>query len=284
MTAKFGPAGNCEDFWNSGHKSSLEIPKWIHENHLDHYEYQCGHGVRISKDAAVLLGENAQKYQISLSVHAPYYISLSSVEEEKRLHSIDYILQTLEAAKNMGAKRIVVHSGSCGKITRKEALALAKNTLSKAIRAADESGYTDIAICPETMGKINQLGTLEEVMKLCQLDERLIPTIDFGHLNARTLGSLKSKEDFTHIFDTIENMLGKERAASFHAHYSRIEYTNSGEKKHHIFEETQYGPEFDPIAQITAERHLSPTFICESAGTQTRDAAIMKKIYQEKLV
>lgn len=283
MRAKFGPAGNCEEFYQSGHKSSLEIPKWLNENDLEHYEYQCGHGVRISKDAAEVLGQEAKRYAISLSIHAPYYISLSSIEEEKRIRSVEYILKTLEAAKYMGAKRIVVHAGSCAKITRREALNLAKNTLFQAIRAADEAGFSDIAICPETMGKINQLGTLEEIMQLCLLDERLIPTIDFGHINARTCGSLKTKEDFSHIFETIKNKLGQTRAQTFHAHYSRIEFTNSGEKKHHTFAETQYGPEFDPIAEIIAENHLAPIIICESAGTQTRDAVTMKKIYKNKL-
>lgn len=284
MTAKFGPAGNCDDFWDSGCKSSLEIPKWICENKLDHYEYQCGHGVRISQDAARILGENARKYNISLSIHAPYYISLSSTDEEKRLRSIKYILKTLEAAKAMGAERIVVHSGSCGKITRREALKLAEDTLRKALRAADEEGYGDISICPETMGKINQLGSLDEVIKLCGIDERMIPVIDFGHLNARTLGSLKTEDDILYILDSLENKLGKERARSFHAHYSRIEFTNSGEKKHRTFDEKEFGPDFLPIAEAVARRSLSPIIICESAGTQTRDAAAIKKIYQEKSV
>ena len=280
MGALFGPAGNCEAFYDSGHKSSLEAPFWVRENGLGAYEYQCGKGVKISDEAATKLGENAKDCQIALSVHAPYYISLSSTDPEKRDNSINYILKTLNAARCMGAKRIVVHSGSCGDITRREALELAKDTLSRAIKAADDAGFGDIHICPETMGKVKQLGTVDEVAELCRIDDRLIPTIDFGHVNSQTLGGLKATEDFERIFDVIHNKLGEWRLKNFHAHYSRIEYTNSGEKKHHRFDETEFEPEFSPIGEIVARRNLAPIIICESRGSQTRDAAEIQEIYR----
>ncbi len=280
MGALFGPAGNCEDFYGAKHKSSLEAPLWVKENGLGAYEYQCGKGVKISPEAAEILGKNAAECGIALSVHAPYYISLSSVEAEKRDNSIEYIMKTLEIAKIMGAKRIVVHSGSCGDITRKEALELAKDTLLRAVKSADAAGFGDIHICPETMGKVKQLGTVEEVCDLCMLDERLLPTIDFGHVNSQTLGGLRTFEDFERVFDTIEKKLGTDRVKKFHAHYSRIEYTNSGEKKHHTFAEKEFEPEFDPIGEIVARRNLSPVIICESRGTQTRDAVEIQEIYR----
>ena len=255
------------------------MPKWLSEHNLDCFEYQCGRGVKISEDAARLLGKNADEYNISLSVHAPYYISLSSTDEQKRKNSVEYILQTLRAASFMNADRIVVHSGSCGSITRREALALASDTLKAALKAADDNGFGDIHICPEAMGKVKQLGNVDEVIKLCSLDERLIPTMDFGHINAMTLGGLKEKADFEAVFDAIENKLGKERAQSFHIHYSRIEYTNAGEKKHRTYSETEFEPEFEPIAQIMAERGAAPRIICESAGTQTNDAEELKRLY-----
>ncbi len=279
----FGPAGNSESFFEAGNKSSLEAPAWVRKNGLDCYEFQCGHGVRISEDGARTLGENAVKESVLLSVHAPYYISLSSVEEEKRDKSIDYILQTLKAAKNMGADRIVVHSGSCGKITRKEALELAKDTLYRSLEAAEKAGYGEIYICPETMGKVNQLGTVEEVIALCKMSDRLIPTVDFGHVNAQTRGGLKEKSDFAAVLDALGSKLTTYQATEFHAHYSRIEYTNAGEKKHHTFGDTQYEPEFEPLAELLAERGLSPRIICESAGTQTEDSVELQKIYQGKL-
>lgn len=279
MYASFGTAGSCEAFYNAGGKSALEMPKWLSGHNLDCFEYQCGRGVKISDDAASLLGERAEEFGIALSIHAPYYISLSSTDEQKRKNSVEYILQTLRAARCMNADRIVVHSGSCGSITRREALSLASDTLRAAISAADEQGFGDIHICPETMGKVKQLGNVEEVIKLCRIDERLIPAMDFGHINAMTLGGLKEKSDFEAVFDAIENKLGSERAARFHIHYSRIEYTNAGEKKHHTYAETEFEPEFTPLAEIMAERGAAPRIICESAGTQTKDAQELKRIY-----
>ncbi|MEG2038190.1 MAG: TIM barrel protein [Oscillospiraceae bacterium] len=280
MSALFGPAGNSESFATMGYKKTEQIPEYITAMGLTAYEYQCGRGVRISTPSAEKLGQLAKEKKIALSVHAPYYISLSSVEEEKRIGSVGYILETARAAKDMGAPRIIVHTGSCGKMSREAALALAKDTMQKAYIAMDEQGYADIHICPETMGKVNQLGTLEEVVELCTIDERLIPCIDFGHLNARTFGGLKSYDDFKAIFDLIENKLGNERLKNFHSHFSKIEYTmNGGEKKHLTFEDSMYGPEFNYVAELTAKKGLSPIFICESAGTQAEDAKVMMEMY-----
>ncbi len=281
--AVFGPAGNSEDFFDAGNKSSLQAPLWVREHGLDCYEYQCGHGVRISEDAAKILGQNARENNIKLSIHAPYYISLSSTEKEKRERSIAYIIQTLKAAKNMGADRIVVHSGSCGSITRREALELAADTLEKAVKAAKAEGLDDIYICPETMGKVKQLGNVSEVIKLCNISSQLLPAMDFGHINAQTLGSLKTKADYAEILDLMKKKLSPYQAHSFHVHFSRIEYTNAGEKKHHTLAETEYEPDFEPLAELLAERGLSPRIICESAGTQTTDAAEIMKIYSEKV-
>ncbi|MBQ5417621.1 MAG: endonuclease IV, partial [Oscillospiraceae bacterium] len=138
----------------------------------------------------------------------------------------------------------------------------------------------NIRCCPETMGKINQLGDLDEVMELCLIDDSFLPTIDFGHLNARTFGSIKTKDDYRAILDTIENKLGSERLKSFHSHFSKIEYTEKGgEKRHLTFEDTVYGPEYEPLMELIAEKDLSPVFICESDGTQTEDAQAMMKYY-----
>ena len=149
------------------------------------------------------------------------------------------------------------------------------------LSALDENGFSDIVPCIETMGKINVLGTLEEVLSVCKLDDRLLPCIDFGHLNARSLGGLKSLSVFEYIFNTLENEIGIERAKVFHSHFSKIEYSKGGEVKHLTFEDTQYGPSFDFIAKLIKERDYSPVFICESSGTQAEDALIMKDLYEK---
>ena len=279
MSAKFGPAGNSESFAAMGYKHSLQVPEYIEKMGLDAFEYQCGRGVNIGLDKAAQLGKLAKEKGITLSLHAPYYISMSSVEKDKRLNSVNYILRSAEAVNAMGGNRIVVHTGSCGKISREEALTLALDTMSIALKALDDNGLGNVHICPETMGKINQLGTLEEVIALCELDERLIPCIDFGHLNARTGGGLKTFSDFENIFNLIENRLGEERLKSFHSHFSKIEYTTGGEKKHLTFEDSVYGPDFEPVMELTYKYGCNPVFICESAGTQAEDAKMMKDYY-----
>ena len=278
---KFGPGGNCEMFYEQGYKNTFQVPEFLSNLGLDAYEIQCGRGVRMNDAAALKLREGAEKYGVTLSVHAPYYISMSSVEEEKRLNSINYILQSAALAKKTGATRIVIHSGSCSKMSREEALSLAVDTMRLSVKAMDDNGYSDIAMCPETMGKINQLGTLDEVLALCLVDERIIPTIDFGHLNAREQGCLFTPEDFEKTIDAVANKLGQYRSKHFHVHFSKIEYSAGGEKRHLTFEDTVFGPEFEPFAKIISKRSLEPTIICESAGTMSKDALYMKNIYQK---
>lgn len=278
MAISFGPGGNSESFGKR--KFPEDLPEYLKGLGLDGYEIECGRGVRIAQKTFDLLPAIAEENGIALTLHAPYFISLSSENEETRLKSLDYIRESAEAAHRLGAKKIVIHSGSCAKMTREKALELAKDTLKRAQEMLDENGLSDIIICPETMGKINQLGTLTEVVELCGVDERFLPCVDFGHLNARTLGGIKTKEDYAALLDEIENGLGHERLKNFHVHFSRIMYTAGGEKAHLTFDDNEYGPEYRPLMELFYERRLEPTVICESAGTQAEDAAQMKKYYE----
>ena len=277
---KFGPGGNSLSFYEEGHKSTIEAPKWLSERGLNIYEYECGQGVRISSETAKKFGDEAKKYGIEVSVHAPYFISLASVDETKRENSINYILQTLKVASEMGGKKIVVHPGSCSKQDRREAFLLACETMKKAVKAAYDNGFSDMIICPETMGKINQIGTVDEIIEMCKLDDMLVPTVDFGHVNAREMGSLKSEADFEVIIKKMIDELGIDKVKNFHVHFSKIEYTKGGEKRHLTFDDNVYGPEFDPLAKVLKKYNLEPTIICESDGTMAEDAATMKRIYE----
>ena len=277
MAAKFGPAGNSESFYAAGLKSTHQAPKWLSEMWLDLYEYQCGQGVRGSDEAFFKVGEEAKKHGIQMSLHAPYFISLSGIEEEKRLKSIDYIKQSVHAAELMGAGIIVIHTGSASKISRAEAVELAKDTMFRTLEAIPD---TKVAFGLETMGKLNQLGTLDEVIDICKIDKRLRPVVDFGHLNARNIGSLfVTADDYRRVFDLIGNELGAEYADTLHCHFSKIEYTGSGEKKHLTFADNAFGPRFEPLAEALAKDGYSPTVICESDGTQALDALAMKNMY-----
>lgn len=278
MAISFGPGGNSESF--AKRKFPEELPEYLSSMGLNGYEIECGRGVRIAQKTYELLPDIAKKNGIFLTLHTPYFISLSSEKEETRLGSLKYIEESAEAAHRLGANKLVIHSGSCAKMTREQALALASDTLKRAQEMLDEKGLSDIILCPETMGKINQLGTLSEVIELCGTDERFLPCVDFGHLNARTLGGIKTKADYAAMLDEIEDKLGHERLKHFHVHFSKIMYTGGGEKAHLTFADKEYGPEFEPLMELFKERNLEPSVICESAGTQAEDAAEMKKYYE----
>lgn len=281
MKALFGPGGNSDAFYAAGNVSTRSAPAWIREIGLDAYEYEAGNGLSATDNMLMDVGKAATENGIKLSYHAPYYISLSGIVEEKRLNSIRYIKESLEAANLLGAKTIVVHTGSAAKIFRDEAMRLAADTLIKTLNTVDTYG---IKIGLETMGKINQLGTLEEVLELCRIDSLLVPVIDFGHLNARSLGEMfETADDYLRVFDKIDRCISPEVAKNVHCHFSKIEWTKSGEKKHLTFNDEIYGPAFEPLMKVIADNGLTPTIICESSGTQADDALQMKKYYMELL-
>ncbi len=277
MSAKFGPGGNSESFKAAGYSSTLDAPAWVALQGLDAYEYEAGNGLSASPKMLRAIGEEARKNNIKMSFHAPYFISLSGIDPEKRLKSVGYIKQSLDAAHNLGANVIVVHTGSAAKITRDEAMRLAADTLAHTLAEVDTYG---VKIGLETMGKKNQLGTLDEVLELCRMDSAFVPVVDFGHLNARDCGGVfKSADDYLRVFDKIDRCLGSDIAKNLHCHFSKIEWTDAGEKRHLTFADEIYGPDFEPLAEIIARENLTPTIICESAGTQAEDALALKKAY-----
>lgn len=280
MSVLFGPAGLADSFKRQGYKKSVQAAEYLSQYGLTAFEYQCGRGVKIGDEAAARIGGRLAGKGIRVSLHAPYFISMSSLEEEKRLNSIGYIMQSAAALKAMGGKRVIFHSGSCAKQTRRQALDKALDTMSLMIQALDDAGMGDMILCPETMGKVNQLGSLDEVLALCSVDKRIVPCIDFGHLNARDGGWIKGRDDYLYIIDRIAQTLKDDRYTRFHAHFSKIEYTSGGEKRHLTFRDEVYGPEYQPLMQVLRQEKLSPVIICESAGTQTEDAVRMKEYFE----
>ena len=145
MEARFGPAGNAVAF-SERYQSSLDAPAWIAGLGLDCYEYQCGKGVRIGQDTAEKLGERARQAGIALSLHAPYFISLSNPDPEMRRKTVGYITTSCLAARWMGATRVVIHTGALLKRTRRQALDIAKETLRQAMAACDDQGFGDVTL------------------------------------------------------------------------------------------------------------------------------------------
>ena len=271
----FATAGKPNSYGNRRYPHDL--PDYLSGFGLNGFEVQCGRGFNISQEACDFFKNQSA---IKLSLHTPYFISISSTEESTREKSVNLILESAIIAERINADRIVVHSGSCAKISREQALSFALDTLTKARALLDANALEHISVCPETMGKINQLGTLEEVLELCSFDKRMVPCVDFGHLNARVHGKSFCVRE---IFDKIEQKLGRERLKNIHIHFSKIEHSAGGEKKHLTFADTIYGPDYKPLLDEIIARELEPFIVCESDGTQAEDAALMKKYYSERL-
>ena len=276
---KFGPAGNCKTFYDEGHKRTLEAPAWLKNIGLDAYEYSFGKGFTLPDDTAVAIGEEMKKYGITISVHAPYYINFATPLDENAEKSYGYVLESLRKLKLLGGNRLVVHPASQGKMERYEAVELCKKRLAVLKEKIIEAGYTDMYICLETMGKSAQIGTYEEILDFCTIYDKFIPTFDFGHINALTQGTLKTKEDYKKIIDRSIEVIGREKTNIAHIHFSKIEYSAKGEVKHLTLEDDIYGPEFKPLAEILKEYDLNCVVISESKEYMARDARILKDIY-----
>lgn len=279
---KFGPSGNSTAFFEAGNKTSIESSEWVKKMGLDCFEYSFGRGVNLSDEKALEIGRAFSEKGLEISVHAPYFINLSNPSEEASEKSYNYILDSAEKCKLLGGKRIVYHPASQGKAERSEAVNLALERTKKLVDLIYAKGLDNMMFCPETMGKLGQIGTIEEIVKFCKTDRILIPTVDFGHVNARENGSLKTERDYEQRLNYMISELGYERMKNFHVHFSKIEYTVKGEVRHLTFSDDKFGPEFSPLAEVLLKLKLEPYIICESAGTQDVDAKTMKDIYLNK--
>jgi len=278
MYAQFGPAGNPDAFYEAGNKASVQMPAWLGKMQLTAYEYQCSRGVNIKEETARDIGFKAAKHNIAVSIHAPYYISLATEDEKIIKNTENHFIKSVEVARWMGADRIVFHMGGPGKQERAAAMTRVKRSFYNVLEQLEKKGLTGINLCPETMGKQNQLGSLSEVIELCTMSERVIPAVDFGHLHAVTAGKYTTKVEMEQVFDTVGHVLGEKVANHLHIHFSPIEFTKGGEKRHWTFADP-FGPPYAPLVELCAARGFTPRVICESAGTQAADALVMQTLY-----
>ena len=276
---KFGPSGNSAAFTEAGKTKSEESALWVKELGLNCFEYSFGRGVNMSDERALSIGKAFFNAGVEISVHAPYYINFANPEEENALKSYNYVLQSAEKLKLLGGKRVVFHPASQGKMKREDAVDLTEKRLITLRDIIYEKGLDDLIYCPETMGKLGQIGTLEEVVRFCKIDKIYTPAIDFGHINAREFGSLKTEKDYYDRLTYMIDELGHDRVKHFHIHFSKIEYSAKGEVRHLTFADEHYGPNFAPLAVALKKLDLEPFVICESAGTQDIDALNMQKTY-----
>ena len=280
----FGSSGCGDEFYEQGYKSIMDVPKWIKNYGLDAYEYSFGHGYQMSTELATRAGELFKEYDIKISLHAPFYINFANPDDVMYQKSQGYIYTGIKFLKAFGADRLVFHPASCGKLKREDALDLTFRRFDETFNKMEDEGVLEgILLCPETMGKTMQIGTYNEVIDLCKVNSHLVPTFDFGHINALEQGSLKTKDDFKRILDYSLETLGYDRTNNSHIHFSKIQFGAKGEIKHLNYDDIIYGPEFEPLAETLIEYNLSPRVICESMDKMPHDALIMKKIYQKIL-
>ena len=280
---KFGPSGNSEEFYAAGKKTSEQSAEWVKNYGLDCFEYSFGRGVLMGDEKALSIRAAFEKAGIEISVHAPYYTNLSNPDDEMIQKTFGYILQSARAVNLMGGKRVIFHPATQGKDDRETAVTRAKDNFKRLAEKIYAENAQSMIYCPETMGKLGQIGTIEEITEFCLTDEIFVPTVDFGHVNAREQGSLKTAGDFKQRLEYMIEKLGYERMKHFHVHFSKIQYAGKGEIRHLNFDDEKYGPEFLPLAEALCDLRLEPVIVCESAGHQDADALYMKKTYFEVL-
>ena len=277
---KFGPSGNSESFFAAGYSHTEEAASYVKDMGLDCFEYSFGRGVRMGEEKARSIGKAFADEGVELSVHAPYFINFANPDDEMAAKSYGYVLDSAKMCRAMGGRRIVFHPAAQGKDTRETAVSRAEDRLKMLRDYIYLNGMQDMMFCPETMGKFAQIGTPEEIARFCLVDEVFTPCIDFGHVNARGQGSLRTEADYRALLEGFLERLGYERMKHFHVHFSKIMYGAKGEIKHLTFADERYGPEFEPLAAVLKELRLEPYVVSESDGTQAEDALAMKRIYE----
>ena len=276
---KFGPSGNSESFFAEGYSHTEEAALWVKNRGLDCFEYSFGRGVRMTEAKALSIGAAFAQEGIELSVHAPYFINFANPDDEMAAKSYGYVLESGKMLKALGGKRCVFHPAAQGKDTREAAVSRTIDRLKILRDYLYLNELQDFMFCPETMGKQAQIGTVEEITAFCEIDPIFTPCVDFGHVNAREQGSLKTAADYKRLLEYMIERLGYDRMKHFHVHFSKIMYGAKGEIKHLTFADTVFGPEFEPLAEVLHELKLEPYIVSESDGTQAEDAAEMKRVY-----
>jgi deoxyribonuclease-4 len=261
-----------------------DVPRLLREEGLDAFEYeavQWGKKPQMRKEEAQRLRLEAEQNDVWLSLHGSYFINFCG-EEAIVEASKQRLTACAIAAEWMGAHVVVFHPGVYGKRSRMEALKTCSKALEEVVENMLSLGIRNVRMGPETMGRTYQLGSLEEALNLCETVERTQVVVDWSHLHARDKGRFRTVEDFCSVVELIEKRLGTEAAKNLHCHFTKIEFTDKGEKRHHALQEARYGPDFRLLAKVIAEFKLKPVIISESPILDL-DAMKMRDILQEEL-
>jgi deoxyribonuclease-4 len=278
---RFGPAGVPPLFSVLGARLP-KVPVLLHQEDLNAFEYQAvrwGQKPQIKREDAESLAVEARKNDVQLSLHGSYYVNLcgnsETIEASKKR-----IIACATAANWMGAHVVVFHTGFYGHMEKNFALKTCIDSLKDIIATMNSLGIRNLKLGPETMGKVSQVGSLNEILTICEEVEQTQLVIDWSHMHARHQGRFRKTSDFRAITEEIERRLGTEAMRTMHSHFSKIEYTDKGERRHHILGETKYGPDFEMLAEVLVEFKMHPVIICETPLLDL-DAMRMRDTYMK---
>lgn len=277
LEMRFGPAGRPTLYKG---KTEL-IPKFLRELELNAFEYQAVRSLKISEDKARLLAKCAEENDVLISLHGPYAINLTSEKEEVRVASVERLVKSAQIAQWMGAYLVVFHPGYYGNFTPNVAVENIINSLRELVERVEDMELKNVTFGVETTGKVRQAGSLSEVIEICSSVDLCKPVLDFAHIHARGGGALKTKEDFSKVFELVEEKLGGSAITPAHIHFTEVEFGEGGEIRHHPLG-SGFGPNFELLAETLVEMGISAVIISESPILE-RDSIKMKKMYYETL-
>jgi len=263
---RFGPAGMPPGF-KELKQPVTEVPKYLHNEGLDSFEYQMvrwGPKPQIRQEMAERLGRNAAENDVWLTAHGSYFVNLTSPNKETLEASKRRLLACVTGANWMGAHIVVFHPGAYSGRSPREVFETCARAMEDVAETMRSLGTDRVHLAPEMMGKSSQFGSVEEVLALCERVDLTEPNVDWAHLHARDKGRFKTIDDVRKVMDQIEKRLGTNALKDLHCHYSHIEFTDKGERRHHNLDRVEYGPDFKLLAKLVAERHLKPVIACET--------------------
>jgi len=258
-------------------KSTVDGVKHIRTLGLAAMELEFVYGVRMKKELALEVRKVAERNNVHLSVHAPYYINLNAQDEKKLRASKKRILDSAMVGTAAGAESIVFHPGFYLNMEKDKVYATIKKGLVEVLTELHEQDIGAI-LRPETTGKNSQFGSFEELLRLSSELENVLPCIDFAHLHAKAGGKLNSFEEFWAILSSYEEHLGKDALNELHIHVAGIEYTPKGEKNHLNLPESDFN--YRELLKALKEFGCGGLLICESPNLEG-DALLLQQNYEE---
>jgi len=240
-------------------------------------ELEFVRSVNISKEKAPEVKKSAEENNIVLTCHAPYYINLNSLEKAKLKASIYRILNSARIANLCGAWSVCFHPGFYQKSTKEEAYNRVREAIKEIINTLKKEN-NNIWVRPETTGKETQFGNLDEILKLSQEFDNVMPCIDFAHFHARTNGKYNSYKEFSEILEKVEKKLGKKGLENMHIHITGIAYGEKGEKHHLNLKESDL--KYKELIKALKDFKVKGVAISESPNIEG-DALMVQKIYDK---